>query len=63
MAEPITHERATFPMRSFTILYATFDRENGKNQHHRIPALPKHASAERQFDLMSTASSVNVSHT
>jgi hypothetical protein len=39
MAEPITHERATLPVRSFTILYAVFDQKSGKTRSHRIVAL------------------------
>jgi len=40
VAEAVTHERATLPVRSFTILYAVFDQKSGKTRLHRIPALP-----------------------
>ena len=63
MAEPSTHERDTLAVMPFTILYAVFDQKSGKTRSHRIPALSNRAPAERQFDLMPTASSVKVYHT
>jgi hypothetical protein len=44
MAEPAAHEHATPAVRSFTILYAVFDRRIGRSRLQRIPALPKRAS-------------------
>jgi len=52
MAEPITHERATLPVRSFTILYALFDRRIGKSRLHRIPALPNRRERGKRHEAV-----------